>query len=139
MITGNTHFAIATHVLAALALHTDRLVTSSELATSVATNPAFLRAVMGRLRDAGLLVTKLGKGGGSALAQPAEQISLLDVFRATDGTARITTHDCGGSTCPVGRKVPAVLRRLEQTLDDALARELSAVHISDIAAELQVS
>jgi len=138
MITGNTHFAIATHVLAALALHRDHLVTSSELAVSVATNPAFLRAVMGRLRDAELLVTKLGKGGGSTLARPADQISLLDVFRATDGTARIGIHDCGGSNCPVGRKMPSVLHRLEQTLDQALARELSAVHISDIAADLQV-
>ncbi|MEZ4321265.1 MAG: Rrf2 family transcriptional regulator [Myxococcota bacterium] len=137
MITGNTHFAIGIHVLAALALRDGDLVTSAELAESVHTNPAFLRAVLGRLRDAGLLETRLGKGGGSTLARPASDITLLEVFRATDGEARLATHDCAGGTCELGQKVPAVLEKLGQQLDAAMARELETVRVSDIAREVR--
>ena len=76
----NSHFALATHALAALAIKDDCLVTSSMLAMSVGTNPAFLRMVLGRLKKAGLVELKLGKGGGSKLARPAASITLLDVL-----------------------------------------------------------
>lgn len=133
MITGNTHFAIATHVLAALALNDGRLVTSAELAESVDTNPAFLRAVLGCLREAGLVETRLGKGGGSTLGRPATEITLLDVFRATDGEARLAMHDCKGSPCALGRKIPSILEDIGCRLDAALARELGGVRVSDVA------
>jgi Rrf2 family protein len=136
MITSNTHFAIATHVLTALALHEGTLMTSGQLAYSVDTNPAFLRAVLGRLREAELIQTRLGKGGGSTLARPARAISLLDVFRATEGTARLAQHDCGGSACVVGQQMPKLLKGIECRLDTLLAKELSGTTIADLAAEL---
>ena len=137
MITSNTHFAIATHVLAVLALHESTLMTSGQLAFSVDTNPAFLRAVLGRLREAELITTRLGKGGGSTLARPAGSITLLDVFRATEGTARLAQHDCGGSACPVGKKMPELLQGLECRLDALLADELSNTTVADLAIELR--
>ncbi|HHO51265.1 MAG TPA: Rrf2 family transcriptional regulator [Deltaproteobacteria bacterium] len=136
MITGNTHFAIATHVLTALAIHQGAPVTSGVLAQSVDTNPAFLRAVLGRLRDAGLIETRLGSGGGSLLARPASQITLLEVYRATEGQAKIAAHDCSGSTCAIAAGLPGVLARLDQRLDAALAAELRQVSLADLAAEL---
>ena len=137
MITSNTHFAIATHVLAVLALHEGTLMTSGQLAGSVDTNPAFLRAVLGRLREADLIETRLGKGGGSTLGRPARSITLLDVFRATEGTARLARHDCGGSTCAVGQKIPELLKNLECRLDTLLAAELSGTTVADLATELR--
>ena len=137
MITGNTHFAIATHVMAVLAIGEGKLVTSDKLAFSVSTNPAFLRVVLGRLRDAGIVHTKRGKAGGSTLARPPDTITLLEVFRAIEGKAELTTHDCAASACPVGRRVPAVLDRLSHTLDAALAHELEQVLVSDIADEVR--
>ena len=132
----NTHFAIATHVLTALAVNDGRLVTSAHLAGSVSTNPAFLRGVLSRLREAGLISTKLGNSGGSTLARPPAEITLLDVFRATEGEARIAAHDCAGTACALGRQMPGILARLSQDLDGVLSQHLAKTNISDIAAEV---
>lgn len=139
MITGNTHFALATHVLTALAYNAGEAVTSSRLAESVDTNPAFLRAVIGRLRDAGLLETRLGAGGGSILVRPPAEVSLLEIYRATDGQAKLRTHDCSDVDCAVARCVPKVLDRLESRLDDLLSQELASITLADLVAEVDES
>lgn len=45
----------------------------------------FLEAILADLRKAGLVSSLRGANGGYALALPADQISLGDVFRAVDG------------------------------------------------------
>lgn len=45
----------------------------------------FLEAVVADLRSAGLVVSRRGAAGGYALARPATEISVGDVFRAVDG------------------------------------------------------
>ncbi len=84
-------------------------MTSSRLADSVGTNPAFLRAVIGRLREAELVVTRLGAGGGALLARPAHAVTLLDVYRATESHPSVCTHTCSGNGCAVADTVPRVL------------------------------
>lgn len=135
MITQNTHFALATHVLAVLALQGGTL-SSPQLAVRVGTNAAFLRGVLGRLQEAGLVASKKGKGGGTRLARDAAQITLLDVFRATDGRVRVMHHDCSSARCTMAAGVPEVLTRLDARLDAALARELRALTVAEVATEL---
>ncbi|MFT5586780.1 MAG: Rrf2 family protein [Cognaticolwellia sp.] len=139
MLTRNTHFSIGVHVLTALAVNRDTPMTSATLASSVDTNPAFLRQVIGQLRKAGLVQTKLGKGGGSLLDREPQDISLLDVYRATVGTAGLATHDCPpDSHCFVAQGVPQVLDRLSARLDAAVAAELSGTNIAQVADEVRV-
>ena len=45
----------------------------------------FLEAIVGELRTADLVVSTRGARGGYALARPASEVSLGDVFRAVDG------------------------------------------------------
>lgn len=137
MITGNTHFALATHVLTALALNRGTPITSAALAGSVSTNPAFLRAVIGRLRDAGLIETKLGAGGGALLRGEPDEITLLDIYRATDGRATLKSHDCSGVDCAIAKTIPAVLSRLEGRIDTLLANELKSVDLAQLVAEVR--
>jgi Rrf2 family protein len=137
VLTSNTHFTIAVHVLTALALHEGRPVSSSLLAESVHTNASFLRAVLGRLRRAGLLETKRGKGGGSTLASAPEEITLLDIYRATEGEATLQSHDCSGGDCPVAMKMPGVLARISGRLDHVVAAELGTIHMADIVRQVQ--
>src|SRR5262245_52373870 len=99
----NSHFALATHVLTVLAVHPDGPVTSVELARSVNTNPAFLRSLFGRLRDAGLIEVSLGKGGGARLARPASRVTLADVYKAVEKDAPAQLHHCPpDEKCVVG-------------------------------------
>lgn len=45
----------------------------------------FLEAILGALRQAGIVASRRGAEGGYWLARPAEQISVADVIRAVDG------------------------------------------------------
>jgi len=45
----------------------------------------FLQNILQDLRRAGLVESHRGRDGGSALAKPAEQITVADVIRAIDG------------------------------------------------------
>jgi Rrf2 family protein len=45
----------------------------------------FLDAILGELRNAGMLHSKKGKGGGYMLAKPAESIVVGDIVRVLDG------------------------------------------------------
>ena len=45
----------------------------------------FLEAILGALRQAGILTSRRGADGGYRLARPAEEVSIADVIRAVDG------------------------------------------------------
>ena len=51
----NSHFALAAHVLVILAIRKGERMSSTQMAQSINTNPAFLRVLLGRLKAAGFL------------------------------------------------------------------------------------
>ena len=56
-----------------------------ETADSNAIPKKFLDQILSELRNAGLVFSKKGKGGGYALARPADQISVGQIIRVLDG------------------------------------------------------
>jgi Rrf2 family protein len=129
----NTHFSMAVHVLSALAYNEGQVVGSEPLARSMGTNPSFLRGLIGQLRDAGLVETRLGKGGGSLLARPAAQITLLDIYRVTESRPALTVHTCDGkSPCPVARNMEKLLSDLNQKLETTVTSELQKTTLADL-------
>lgn len=133
----NSHFALATHVLCALAI-LEGPTSSSQLARSVNTHPAFLRGLLGRLKAAGLVEMQLGKGGGARLARPATQISLLDVWRAVESDPDVPRPACAPDQgCPVGRTLPALLDEVALGLDAAIAAHLRRTRISQLVRQIR--
>jgi len=132
----NSHFAMAVHLLCALAWNEDRIVGSEKLAFSVGTNPSFLRGLIGDLRKAGLVETRPGKGGGSLLARPAGSITLHDVYLATESKPALKAHvpDCE-SPCPVARNMERLLNTVNERLEDTLTAELKRTTVADLVAE----
>lgn len=129
----NTHFSIALHVLSALAYNEGRVIGSEDLARTVGTNPSFLRGLIGQLRDAGLVETHLGKGGGTTLARPASRITLHDVYRATETAPVVKTHVCNGkSPCPVAGGMTQLLEDVNGRLEKVLESELKRMTVSKL-------
>ena len=129
----NTHFSMAVHVLSALAYNKDAVVGSEDLARTVGTNPSFLRGLIGQLRDAGLVETHVGKGGGAMLAKPATRITLRDVYQATESQPALKTHSCDGrSPCPVAQGMDRMLTSVNQRLEKALESELKRMTVADL-------
>src|ERR1044072_1485434 len=123
----NSHFALATHVLTVLAVHRDAgPVTSARIARRINTNPAFLRTLLGQLREAGLIETSLGKGGGARLARAASRVTLADGYRAGEKRPPIQMHRCTPSkTCVVGRNILPLLDDVVHDVETAALRRLA--------------
>jgi Rrf2 family protein len=62
----------------------ERALTSLELATMLSTNPVVVRRTMAGLREAKLVRSTKGHGGGWALARPLAKIRLADIYAALD-------------------------------------------------------
>ena len=134
----NSHFALATHVLTVLAVHrADGPVTSSELARSINTNPAFLRTLLGQLRQAGLIEISLGKGGGAQLAKTASRVTLADVYRAVERRPAARMHRCApNQRCVVGRNILPLLDGVVSDVEAATLRRLAGTTVADLAAQV---
>ena len=128
----NTHFSMAVHVLSALA-YRDELVGSEQLASTVGTNPSFLRGLIGRLKDAGLVETQLGKGGGARLARAPSKITLRDIYRATESQPALKTHTCSDkSKCPVSAGMGSMLEHLNGRIEKVVEAELKSLTVADV-------
>lgn len=88
-----------------------------------------LAKVMQRLVKGGLLHSVRGPGGGFALAKPASEISLAEIYEAIEGPfaptgCLLARPICDGRCCIVGgllQQVDAIVDRLrETTLADAV-------------------
>jgi Rrf2 family protein len=96
----------------------------------------FLDAILLDLRNAGLLRSKKGPGGGYALARPAGAIKVGAVIRALEGpiapiacasrSAFRPCHDCGDVE-------GCIVRSLMSEVRDAMAAVLDNTTVADLA------
>ena len=130
----STRFAVAVHVLTAVAVSGGKPMRSEDLAYSANTGPVVIRSILSPLNRAGLTRSQLGAGGGALLACPAERIRLLDVYRAVEDPEIFALHrtpPC--SDCAVGGNIQTALRPSLERARKALETELAAVSIADVA------
>jgi Rrf2 family protein len=92
-MAANTQFSIAVHLLIALGFGSEWQATSGELAASINTSPSFVRRILSKLSKAGLVSTTTGKSGSCVLAKKAEEISLLEIYKAVDAPKTFAIHD----------------------------------------------
>ena len=134
----NSHFALATHVVVALALRNGSPATSAELARSINTNAAFLRTLLGRLREAGLIEVALGKGGGARLARPAPKLTLADVYHAVERQPPARLHRCEPNrSCIVGRNILPVLQAVVHDVETAALDRLEGITVAKLADQVR--
>ncbi len=79
----SVQFTVAAHIMAALGFFRGKEISSATLAESVNADPTFVRKSLSKLSKAGLIVTTRGKNGASTLMCSPEQITLLDIYRAS--------------------------------------------------------
>lgn len=126
----NTQFAIAIHILTLIALEGGEQVTSAEMASSVNTNPAFLRRILGELSRAGLVESQPGATGGWRLRRAPEAISLLAIFHAVDAGNLLAMHHHTNPNCKIGGVIQSTLEayfgEAETAFEQTLARQTLA-------------
>ena len=130
----SSRFSVALHVLVHLAQRAGQPVTSADLAACIGTNPVVVRRTMAGLREAGVVASTPGHGGGWTLARPAADVSLRDVYAALGERLLIAVDFAGPAEG--GRVARAVAGTLDEFLDDAealLAARLARITVADLA------
>lgn len=99
----------------------------------------FLEAILLELKNAGVLKSKKGKGGGYSLARPAEQITMGQVIRIIDGPlapipcaserAFVKCEECvDEATCGT--------RQVMKKVRDAIAAILDSTTLADVQTQI---
>ncbi len=131
----NDRLSIALHVLLHMAEQPDTVMTSADMARCAGTHAVVVRRTFAGLREAGIVTSVKGHGGGWRLARPLSAITVDDVQRAMgERVIRFSpTEESPG--CLVER---AVHRALDQAVEEAmqvLDRRLATLTLADLAAE----
>jgi DNA-binding IscR family transcriptional regulator len=115
----NVQFTVAAHIAAVLGYRYGEDVTSAVLAGSVNAEPTFVRRSIAKLAKAGIVSATRGKNGACTLARPPQDVSLLDIYRASAAPAAFAIHDYDVQpVCPVSDHIKD---SMAEVLDDAQA------------------
>ncbi len=135
-MAANSRFAMATHIMTALAVEQDKL-TSGSLASSLNTNPVVVRRILSELQKAGLLETEAGRTGGARLAKKPSNISLFDVYSAVDdGELFAYNPNDPNKKCALSCRMKSVLMPVFEAAGQALAEKLKKIKLSDLVEEV---
>ena len=136
----SSRFTIATHTLIVIALEQDIKVTSDYIAGSVGVNPVIIRKTLSQLRNAGLIEVARGTGGAK-LAKAADQIRLVDVYRAVESIGKdgqlFAFHDHPNPDCSIGRNIHTVLDDKLEEAQKALEDNLAKTTLADVVAQAE--
>jgi Rrf2 family protein len=120
----------------------DELAQVADVAETNSISKKFLDHILTELRHAGLVYSKKGKGGGYALARPADEIPVGAIVRALDGplasipcasvTAFRPCEDCGDlNSCPVRLVMVDARNAIANVLDRCTLAEMRARSSAD--------
>ena len=122
----------ALRAIAHLASCDKRECTIPEMAEAVQVNTPYLRKVINKLRDVGLVNTQRGSGGGIQLVVDPHKITMLDVMAAVDPLQHIEACPLGLSKhvqlCPLHSELQTAIRQIEELLSKKTIGELLNGH-----------
>jgi len=121
----NTRFATAIHIMTLLADSPHDWLTSEWMAGSININPVIVRKELSVLREAGLIISRQGKEGGSRLARNAGDITISEIYAAVKNTEVLGKKNLNPNpVCPVGKDINSHLNNLFSETDKLVAEFL---------------
>ena len=132
----NTRLSAALHALLHLANQPDP-ITSETISVWLQTNPVVVRRTMAGLREAGLVVSEKGHGGGWRLACDPAKVTLRDVYAALGEPALfLLESDEPASGCLVEIAISNVLSDAYREAQAILVARLDNVTLAELSANL---
>jgi Rrf2 family protein len=128
----NTQFTVGVHMLTLLASLGPGPTSSEEMADSADASPVYVRRVLGRLRQAGLVASRPGVGGGWVLLRNPEEITLGEVWRAIHGDAPLLGLHEVNPRCEVGDAIQHNLTIVDRRAVRAVEAELDALTVAEM-------
>jgi Rrf2 family protein len=114
-----------------------RALTSEELAAMLRTNAVVVRRTMAGLREATLVRSTKGHGGGWELARPLAEIRLADIYDALDEpTVFAMATELESPGCLVEKAVHRTIVAAFADAEAVLMARFGEVTLADIAADI---
>ncbi|MFA4984624.1 MAG: Rrf2 family transcriptional regulator [Candidatus Omnitrophota bacterium] len=123
LITRDTDYAI--RAISYIASIKDRMVSARELVEALEIPRPFLRKILQRLNQAGLLKSYKGQGGGFSLEVSPQRISLMRLINVFQGPFRLNECFFKKKPCPEAKRCR--LRSRIERIEKFLIRELKAI------------
>lgn len=134
----SSKFVVSVHILTLLAgrksIFGDKIELKSDyIARSVGTNPVVIRRLLGQLKNAGLVSSKLGPNGGSYLAGDPRTIRLSEVYNVVEeGNLYHMHYSPPNEVCPVGAHIQEDLAQILIRAEDSFKVVLETKTLYDI-------
>lgn len=128
----STKLADTVHTLVFIALNDKETLSSSVLAVSIQTNPAYVRQLMAKLKAAKLINSMRGQANPT-LAKLPKDITLLDIYRAIEGDKpllHLDTHT--NPECGVGMNIQLALAEHYKQIQDSAEQKMRQITLQDI-------
>ena len=130
----STKLSDTVHVMVLIAINQEKSLSSASIAESVHTNPGFVRQLMLKLKKAGLMTSVAGHARPS-LSKPADQITLLDIYKAVETNSEevlFRFHENPNPLCPIGRTIHKSLDGALEEIQKNFEVELSKWTLADV-------
>lgn len=133
-MNADSRLSMVLHALLHMAA-SGRAMPSAELARCLHTNPVVVRRTMAGLREAGLVDSRKGPGGGWSLARALSDITLKDVWAALDEPSLIAMGlRTAGEGCLVRAAVHGALRGAFDDAEALLLTRFEALTLAEVGA-----
>ena len=125
------------HILCILGVLENEFISSTHLAKSLQTNPGFVRRILLKLSDSGLIITTKGIGGGSKLAKPANKITLDEIYKAVSSGPIFGTFEKEPyQSCNISRSMGGILKDVYANIDSDLQKSMKKIKLSEIISRI---
>jgi Rrf2 family protein len=138
MSATSVQFTVAAHIMAALGFFSGKEISSATLAESVNADPTFVRKSLSKLSKAGLIRTTRGKNGASSLRRSPQQITLLDVYRASAAPPTFAIHSYPvEKRCPISRNIKGCMSSVLKKAQNSFENSLDRITLADVVGEIR--
>ena len=135
----SVQFTVAAHIMAALGFFYGKEISSATLAESVNADPTFVRKSLSKLSKAGLIVTTRGTNGASTLTRSPEQITLLDIYRASAAPPTFAIHNYPvEKRCPISRTIKGCMSSVLKKAQNSFESSLNRITLADVVGEIRL-
>jgi Rrf2 family protein len=130
----DTRFPVSVHIMVSLAYHQNELMSSDQLAKVLKTNPTFIRKLVSRLVEAGLIESFRGKGGGIRISKDPADISLKDIYLASleEKQMLCTPKKPITKACPVSCSMTEILCGIVNGIEINTHAYLEKMNLNDL-------
>ena len=128
----STKLSDAVHIMVFIALNPKSNLSSASIAESIMTNAGFVRQIMSKLKQAGLISSTKGHPK-PVISYPLPQITLFDIYRAVEGEKpllHLDTHT--NPSCGVGVNIQLALKDYYNEIQECAEEKMKQITLQQI-------